>query len=169
MTSMVLVALPKLAVRLDTLGRGRSPAHPTVNLLSIYGMQAYFKGRVTWSTKDLIIRNPPLQSILNPTEQQKAIRYLFGYYAHNWQNYQGQVNIIQQNGKKFATLSKQGRKLPQGAVAPVVAAVIQAKMKGTVKVRPETEAEAIRKGYRKGYHTYEEFEEAARKLGVAAR
>jgi hypothetical protein len=132
-------------------------------------MQAYFKGRVTWSTKDLIIRNPPLQSILNPTEQQKAIRYLFGYYAHNWQNYQGQVNIIQQNGKKFANLPKPGRKLPQGAVAPVVAAVIQAKMKGQVKVRPETEAEGIRKGYRKGYHTFEEFEEAARKLGVAAR
>ena len=176
---MVLVPLAVITARLDTLSRGRSPAHPNVNLLNVYGLQVYFKGKMAWSTKDFIIRNPPRQSILNPTEYQKAIRYMFGYIARNWQNYTNLpgLNIFHQNGKVYGNLKYKGRKLPQGAVAPAVAAVIQAKFKeAEIKLRSETEAQEIRKKYRKGWHTYEEFAEAltkstaiaeaARRLGI---
>ncbi|MCG2893101.1 MAG: hypothetical protein L7H00_06155 [Vulcanisaeta sp.] len=162
---MVLVPVAKFTVPLKTLARGTSNAHKNKNLLSIYGMQLFFKGGITWSTKDFIIRNPPLPSILDPTERQKAIRYAFGYIAHHYQEKASAVGItVPSEGKKLVKLPQQGRKLPGGAEVPVVAAVIQAAMKNRIyTVEPEkrdTYYKELRHSYKRTWHSYKDFASA---------
>jgi len=158
---MVLVPVAKFTVPLKTLARGTSDAHKNKNLLSIYGMQLFFKGGITWSTKDFIIRNPPLPSILDPTERQMAIRYAFGYIAHHYQDKASAVGITIPSGKKLVPLPQQGRKLPGGAKVPVVAAVIQAAMKNKVyTVAPEEKDKYykdLRHSYKRTWHSYTDF------------
>ena len=151
---MVLFALPKLIVDPVNVRRGWNSnleEKPPKMLLSAYGMQIYFPGRVTWSTKPVIIRNPPTYRIFNPTPAQLQARIRLGETARELRGTKGK-----------AQLAEPGKRLPAGAVVPKVAAEIQARLKRA------TYGAKYKYGYHRGPHTLEELKEMSTKAATAA-
>ena len=148
MTSMVLFALPKLIVNPVNVRRGWNSnidKEAPKTLLSAYGMQIYFPGRVTWSTKPVHLRNPPTYRIFNPTSAQIQARITLGDTAKSLAGTKGK-----------APLGQPGRKLPAGTVLPKVAAEIQSRLKG------KSYGAVYKGGYHRGPHTLEELKAMAR-------
>lgn len=152
MTSMVLFALPKLIVNPINVRRGWNSNIDKVApkmMLSGWGMQFYFPGKVTWSTKGIIFRNPPSYRIYNPTPAQIQARITLGSTARSLRGHTGK-----------APLAQPGKRLPAGTVVPRPAAEIQAALKA------KSYGAVYKYGYHRGPHTLEELEEMAKQIAA---
>ncbi len=154
MTSMVLFALPKLIVNPVNVRRGWNSNIDEVApkmMLSAYGMQIYFPGKVIWSTKAIHLRNPPSYRIYNPTPAQIQARIALGKAARG-----------HRGAKGLLPLGEAGKRLPKGATVPAVAALIQPELKR------KTYGAVYKGGYHRGPHTLEELETMASGLPTLA-
>ncbi len=150
---MVLFALPKLIVNPVNVRRGWNAnidKKAPEMLLSAYGMQLYFPGRVTWSTKPIHLRNPPTYRIFNPTPAQIQARITLGETAKSLRGTTGK-----------ASLPQPGRRLPAGTVLPKIAVEIQSRLKG------KSYGAVYKYGYHRGPHTLEELKEMLTKAATA--
>ncbi len=145
---MVLVAMQKLVVSPEVIRRGWSDAidgkAPKL-MLSAYGMQFLFPGKITWTQKPYILRNPPTWRIYNPTPAQIEARITLGDTARGLRGHTGK-----------APLGSAGKRMPAGTIVPRPAAEIQATLKGRTYTGRISD---VRHHYHRGPHTLEELKQ----------
>jgi hypothetical protein len=139
---MVMVVLPKLGAKAKDHPRGWNEKIDRVRpeLLVEWGVQVYDAGKITWSRKRMIIRNPPTYRIFNPSIGLLKAKIQLGDTAHSLKGTKG-----------FERLPYDGRRVPAGTRVPKIAAEIQKALKGKA-----TGYAVGREFYHRGPHTLAE-------------